>query len=66
MFVNYRSYYRMIFMAVTTLAEENIGAQKEDKLFLLESHNFQNYCKVNIQQNIVLIHIPNYIKKHQL
>ena len=26
----------MIFKAVTTLAEEEIGAQKEDKFFLLD------------------------------
>ena len=66
MLVNYRSYYRMIFKAVTTLVEEKIGFQKENKLFLLDkSHKFQNYCKVNIikQQNIVLIHIANDLKK---
>ena len=38
MLVNYRSYYRLIFTAVTTLAEEKTWAQKE----LDKSHQFRN------------------------
>ena len=64
MLVNYRSYYRMIF----TVTSNKIGAQKENKLFLLDKlHKFQNQCKLNIikQQNTVLIHIANDIKNYE-
>ena len=68
MLVNYRSYYRKIFAAVTTLAEEKIVAQKEKIHFLLDKSNkFQNKYKVTIikQQNIILHHIALSIKNHQ-
>ena len=68
MLVNYRSYYRKIFTAVTTLVEEKIVAQKEKIHFLLDKSNkFQNKYKVNIikQQNIILLHIALSIKSHQ-
>ena len=36
MLVNYRSYYRLIFTVVTTLAKEKIWAQKENNPFILD------------------------------
>ena len=41
-------YYRLTFMAVTTLAGEKIGGQKIKCLLLDKSHKFQNLYKVNI------------------
>ena len=38
MLVTYRSYYRLIFTAETTLAEEKMVTQKENKLILLVNH----------------------------
>ena len=71
MLVNYRSYYRLIFTAVTTLVEEKIRTQKKNNRFIWINHinsKISTY-KVNIikkkKKNTVLIYIANDVKKTQ-
>ena len=52
----YYCYYRLIFMAVTTMAGEKIGAQnfKCIRLLLLDkTHKFQSLYKVNIYSKTI-------------